>query len=306
MRRCNIVGFDGFDECIGEMAALFYRMAGYKVTLSNQPVNCDLLVILRGEPPNDSCLPEVTADVHVYNYVSHLVPRYTQWLRNRKHRVIVPHLAYLPTGYLEENGISSVVLSFPPVIPDLWFRKQDAQGRIPGLVHVGNYKGAHGIEGDSQQAGFVNFVKSSDVLVYGSGWELILPSKRCLGKLAMDKVPDVYSRYHQAVGLMYPIQRGYTISGRFFQAPLSGCSVLTEAIPLHSTPPGLILVDWSESTSALVRVSKAEEGLEERAYLYWRKSTEGLACELGLDLGHRMSQLQDFGIARAVRRYMEK
>lgn len=292
-RTACIVGFDGHDQCIGIMTASFYSMAGYATRLEiTTPTPADLLVILRGEPPGDlEMMLARYGEVHVYGYVTKLSKLYSSILKGVQHKIIVPDPSYLPEGYLQEHGNASVVISFPAVIPDFWYVPRRAKTKLQA-VHIGNYKANE----DEVNANFVRHIVKSDVKVYGQGWRQVVRSKNYLGPLPMIDVSSIYSISEVGLGIMYPYQRGFTLSSRFFQAPLTGTPLLSEAIPLLSNCPGVFEIDYRQDDLFLKDFINSRDcvDLAENAYEYWRRSTINLANKIELDLLNRLSMASSF------------
>lgn len=296
-KTCQIVGFDGSDSCIETMAASFYIKAGYDVKVGvRSPTNCDLLVILRGAIPTDLNLSFYSL-VHLYGYAWSLDSAYTNLLDGVIHKVIVPHSSYLPKGYSDRYGDANVIFSYPPVIPDFWYKKS-SENIMHDYVHIGNYKKN---QSDDVAAGFVHNLRENGVTVYGNGWEGILPSHLLMGPLEMGRVSEVYSSSKAGLGIMYPYQRKFSFSGRFFQAPLAGVPLFTECLPLLSACPGLHQVDWTKSvhlSSDFNLISGSH--LSDMAYLYWRDMTIALSDKLGVNLLARLFPASSFTDARKI------
>jgi hypothetical protein len=293
-KKCQIVGFDGADECIETMAAAFYMNAGYDVQMGVRiPSPCDLLVILRGAVPVGLDFLDYS-EVHLYGYAWRLDAIYTDLLKSVRHKLIIPHVSYLPDGYSDIHGDSNVIYSFPPVIPDFWYVENGSHDG--SIVHVGNYKKN---QSDQSVDGFVQNLRNNNVEVYGAGWEDVLPSSQLKGSLDMGKLSSVYSKSQLGVGIMYSFQRKFSFSGRFFQAPLAGLPLLTESIPLLSSCPGLHELDWRENIDfhTLPNFLSGVE-LAQSAYAYWRNQTLNLALRLDINLLNRLFPAKGFRSGR--------
>jgi hypothetical protein len=83
---------------------------------------------------------------------------------------------------------------------------------------------------------------------------------------------------------MYPYQRGKTLSGRMWQAPLHGCFVISEEGTNISHCPGVVEVsDFNaDNLAAFDRSIEKCKALAAEAAKYWATATQKLAEELGL------------------------
>ena len=269
-KQCVIASYDYLDLDVYWNARLFYQSMGYRVRLGCSASNADLLVVLRGSPKEvDTGFRGV---IHVYSYVG--VPQEDC----REHfpnagRIFL--ISLVPPERLSPNVIH--VEGYLPVIPGLWFTslsKADGHGRP---VHISNYKE---IGGDRYQEELLQLARSGDVDVYGSGWSRHGVNT---GRISHWQANLLLARSPCCFGLMYPHQRGLTLSGRMWQAPLQGCYVITEQGTNIIRAPGVVEVgSFLESPFPHRMYPSSRENLRREAAGFWIQATERLAHDLRL------------------------
>ena len=106
--------------------------------------------------------------------------------------------------------------------------------------------------------------------IWGSGW--MVNNELYHGKAGLFQVSSIYSKSEFAFGLMYPFQREVTISGRFWHAPLNGCSLLSEPGLYTQKIPGIIETDYSinDITKKIERNSDRKT-LQKESQEFWEK-----------------------------------
>jgi hypothetical protein len=207
--------------------------------------------------------------------------------------MIVTHASYLPTDYSLRHGDGSIIFAFPPVIPDFWYQSVPVDKKIKSL-HIGNLKKID----DAVMNDFVRFITKNNVDVYGSGWKDLIHDDRYKGSLSMGSLSEVYSKAQIALGIMYPEQRKFSFSGRFFQAPLAGTPLITEASPLLSNCPGIYEVDYSQGHGIDHYIEMiGGHNIADESYEFWRKLTVDLSRKLNLNLNARLSLSTNFNSA---------
>jgi hypothetical protein len=82
---------------------------------------------------------------------------------------------------------------------------------------------------------------------------------------------------------MYDYQIGKTLSGRMWQAPLSGCYVFTELTSNILNCPGVIEVESYKNTVKLIKTKNFEIINIPEVILFWNKHTNELADKLNLN-----------------------
>ena len=193
---------------------LFYLAAGFALVRDGEDPDLDLLVILRGDP--GQAHREHRGIVHVYDYVKELQVDWPACFpRAREIRLVsLFQPDPLPDGVRWVPG-------YLPVIPEFWqrhpFRKK---ARRP--LHIANFKP---MGDDPYQRDLARLARHGLVRVYGARWDRLGLATHGLSYLeANRRLADAWCCY----GLMYPYQRGATLSGRMWQAPLHGCQVISE------------------------------------------------------------------------------
>ncbi|KEF42994.1 MAG: hypothetical protein ER33_03765 [Cyanobium sp. CACIAM 14] len=278
--RCHILSIDFQDLDVIWNVTLFYQAAGYSVSRDAQADGqtsagaIDLLVILRGDPgPSHQ---EHEGDVHIYDYVKELQ---VDWRRcfPRARRIQLVSLfrpPSLPEGIHWIKG-------YLPVIPEFWqlspFRK-----RLGRPVHIANFKP---IGDDPFQRDLAELARRELVEVHGRHWDRLDLRTQGLSYLEANRL---LARSWSCFGLMYPYQRGTTLSGRMWQAPLHGCLVISEKGTNPLGLPGVLEVERF-GPETLLSIASIRECLEirEAATRFWKEATSALARQL--ELPHRVA-----------------
>jgi hypothetical protein len=173
------------------------------------------------------------------------------------------------------------VHGFHPVVPALW--RAGSRGRSRriayGYVHVGHRKPNPG--GDSFLLQMDAIAGGGRCHFWGKGWPAA--GLTVHGPASLHESQQIYRRSNFALGVMYPFQRGRTISGRMWQAPLNGCMLLSEAVPPEVSLPGVArCIDFMSAFDAPHQVPDASRLIEE-ACSFWGDATKRLADILGLN-----------------------
>jgi hypothetical protein len=251
---------------------LFYQCAGYEVSSKHPDSTQDLLVILRGNPGEQ--FQEHSGDVHIYDYVKELQVDWKTCFPKAQ-RIFLVSL-FEPT--ITDPGIKWV-RGYLPVIPELWqqkpFRKKEERP-----LHIGNFKPL-GI--DTYQQDLIRLARRGHVRIHGANWDK--QDIRTSG-LSYWEANHLLAESYSCYGLMYPYQRGTTLSGRMWQAPLHGCMVISEKGTNPLNLPGILEVDRF-SPETLLSVSSILEcqRIRTSATHFWLNATEQIAHQLGLVLG---------------------
>ncbi len=268
-RSCNIVSIDFRDLDVIWNVRLFYACAGYVVSEKEPSSSEDLLVILRGDPGRRFI--EHRGVVHVYDYVKELDVDWKRCFPVAQKILLVslfkpkasdPDITWVP-GYL-------------PVIPEFWqrepFRKKEDRP-----LHIANLKPV-GI--DPYQQDLIRLARRGLIRVHGSNWDRLEIRTTGLSYLEANQLlAGAFCCY----GLMYPYQRGSTLSGRMWQAPLHGCLVISEKGTNPLQLPGILEVERF-APDTLLSVGSIQECLRIRtlATRYWKDATDQLAQRLGI------------------------
>jgi len=289
MNTCTIVGFPGNDALIAAGAKKLYSLAGFDVRVREGHLEeANLLVILRGSIPRDYDYNRYKA-IHVYSYVCPQDESYESFRGHAGVTVISTCRSYIhPSLRAPNNYNTKNIISYPPVFPEMWFTRIESLDLRKPFIHIGHFKGGHArvISEDEHQLGFLAYMSIVKADVYGRFWESIIPDEMCKGELKQEDVKGIYCQYKYALGIMYDYQRVCSFSGRFFEAPLAGCLLLTEALPGElPAPPGVFLVDYIKPSNIMYELHnhKKAKVLQQKAYEFWSNETLQLSALLGLD-----------------------
>ncbi len=126
------------------------------------------------------------------------------------------------------------------------------------------------------------FIESYEITIFGGRWQRIGVASRSLSYWQANRLIAASS---SCFGLMYPYQRGRSLSGRMWQAPINGCFVISEAGTNPHALPGLIEAESFGPQEANRHFSLEEcRRLSEQASAFWRNQTSELARQLDLPL----------------------
>lgn len=264
-----IMSYDYLDYDVYWNAKLFYRALGYEVRLGGDTSGVDLLVVLRGNPRGVD--PVFNGEVHVYHYVAEPQAACSQEFPNASRIILISLIRPndLPPDVIYVKG-------YLPVIPELWCVRQPQPARQEQPVHISNFKE---IGTDHYQDELLELARQGDLLVYGSGW-----SRHGVetGRISHWQANTILARSPWCYGFMYPHQRGVTLSGRMWQAPLHGCFVISELGTNITRAPGVIeACSFLEPPFPCGLPADSRERLRREASAFWIHATDRLARELG-------------------------
>lgn len=267
-RLCCILSLDYFDLDVFLNVYVFYRLAGFRISRSSSLMEASLLVVLRGIP--QQVTPYYQGDVHIYDYVKESQVDY---------RHFYPHarsITYISLSEPIDNPFGDQhVYGFLPVFPTIWTRAQTSK-TITKPVHISNFKP---MKLDFYQQQLLSLIHARRVTVYGSKWSSVNVSARPLSYLHANQL---LASSCFCFGLMYPYQRGTSLSGRMWQAPIHGCLVISElGTNIFNCPGVLESSNYEFDHSSLPSTPSL---LASEAQLFWRKKTQQLADDLSLTL----------------------
>jgi hypothetical protein len=266
---CVFLSFDYLDYDVFLNARVFYRLAGYYIHDSISLASCDLLVVFRGIPSR--VYTEYSGPVHFYDYVLEHQIDLAYFFPNASSLTIISI-----QHTVDDFPFGRVIYGYLPVIPSVWQFSLPFTKRSPIPVHVSNYKP---LQGDQFQQQLISQIKSSRIRVYGAKWNSIQIRARPLSYLEANlKLANAYFCY----GLMYPYQRGKSLSGRMWQAPIQGCTVISEENTNIFLCPGVVEVSNFSDISHL-SIERPHD-LAMRAASFWLGKTNELAKDLNLTL----------------------
>jgi hypothetical protein len=268
-KSCVFLSFDYLDYDVFLNARVFYRLAGYYIHDSINLTSCDLLVVFRGIPSR--VYTEYSGPIHFYDYVLEHQIDLAYFFPNASSLTIISI-----QHTVNDFPFGRVVYGYLPVIPSVWQFSLPFTKRSLIPVHISNYKP---LQGDRFQQQLISQIKSSRIRVYGGKWNSIQIRARPLSYFAANlKLANAYFCY----GLMYPYQRGKSLSGRMWQAPIQGCTVISEENTNIFFCPGVVEVsDFSDVSHLSV---ERPHDLAMRAECFWLGKTNELAKDLNLTL----------------------
>jgi len=266
---CRIVSSEYLDRDVYLNVRCLYAAAGYRLQ-GRGGADPDLLVVLRGD--QGTADRDYAGPIHLYDYVKEYrvdwaarypASRAITWISlDQPGAIADPRLRHL-CGYL-------------PVFAELWRCRTRRRRQRP--VHVANYKR---IPGDAFQEQLLGLIRSGLVEVHGGRWQTVGVSARPLSYLQANRL---IAGRASCFGLMWPYQRGRTLSGRMWQAPLNGCFVFAEPGSDPLGCPGVLMLErFDEQAATLIFAPEEGEALARQAAAFWRSHTEALAAGLGLD-----------------------
>ena len=268
-KRCCILSFDYSDFDVLLNVSAFYRLAGFLIVSPKQFSECDLLVILRGIPPR--VFSEYTGLIHCYDYVLECDVDLHYYFPNASCVSVISI-----SRQRDSLNDSSTIYGYLPVIPSLWHFPLQFTRRSSLPLHVSNYKP---LVDDPFQQQIIALAKAGKLRVYGSKWDRIKISARPLSYLSANIILRTTSLCY---GLMYPYQRGKSLSGRMWQAPIQGCVVISEKETNPFLCPGVFAVE-SFSDPPLIQRHNPDV-LARQASEFWLTKTNLLANDLDLFL----------------------
>lgn len=261
------MSYDYMDLDVYWNVKLFYLSAGFQVATNASPSDHELLVLLRGDPGDQ--LKTYRGIVHVYDYVKELT---IDW------RTRIPRAAQIVVVSLSRPaGSESIgfVHGYLPIIPELW-QEDPFRKRPQRPYHISNFKP---MREDPYQRDLVRLGRHGLIQLYGNRWDQVDIRAHGVSYWEANRMlASAYSCY----GLMYPYQRGTTLSGRMWQAPLLGCFVISERGTNPFGCPGVIEVDrFSPDTLLLADSIRDCWTLRQQATAHWREATIAIARGLG-------------------------
>jgi hypothetical protein len=278
-KNCCFLFFDYIDFDVYLNARIFYRMAGYKLMPKKKIRDCELLVFFRGVP--DQIYSDYKGIVHFYDYVCE---------HDVKIRKFFPMASEVIVISIRQNNNHSpsyhYIHGYLPVIPSLWQIDIPLLARSSVPLHISNYKP---LSNDSYQNQLISMIQEQRIRVFGSKWDRVNITARPLSYLEANlKLKSAYKCY----GLMYPYQRGRSLSGRMWQGPILGCIVISEENTNIFSCPGV--VEMSSFNHNLPHISMSATEIACRSTVFWNMQTARLAADLRLSLKHNNLSLEIF------------
>jgi len=285
---CRIVSSEYLDKDVYLNIRAFYRAAGYRLIPPTPRFDgasvrqADLLVVLRGD--NGSDLQDFRGPIHVYDYVKEYVVDWARRYPAAAHITVVALAASSCHPAVESHCSSddsprvSRVDAYLPVIPALWMRPWPGKGQQP--VHISNFKR---MGDDAYQNDLLALIRAGVVRAFGANWQLAGVKAHPLSYRQANRLMAASAC---CFGLMWPYQRGRTLSGRMWQAPLNGCFVLSEkGTDILGCPGVLERETFHADAATLVLPPQACRELVLEASAFWESHSRSLAAALGLNPG---------------------
>jgi hypothetical protein len=276
--QCNVFSFDYLDYDVYLNIQVFYRLAGYKVVSHSDLSSSDLVVVLRGQP--SEIFTDYAGIVHVYDYVKELSIDYAIYFPTAS-LIYFVSINQDPTSLSTDSRTCVHVSGYLPVIPDIWTRPSIRKTYAKPL-HIGNYKP---IQDDLFQKQLIHMSRLGEIKIFGSKWDKVGISA-C--SLSYKTANHLLSKAEHCYGLMYPYQRGKSLSGRMWQAPINGCYVISEPGTNIFHCPGVIEAD--DYVDIIKHLPQDFSHVSLQSVSFWTNHTYKLACELDLTL--RLHTLQ--------------
>jgi hypothetical protein len=270
---CRIVSSDYLDRDVYLNIRCFYASAGYRL-IGPEHAAVDLLVVLRGD--NGTADQSFAAAIHIYDYVKEYQ---VDWARRypAARSIVLVSLDDPPPPSADPPSADPRlrhVRAYLPVIPGLWTCRSGPRRSRP--VHVSNYKR---MPGDPFQEELLALIQAGRVEVHGNRWEQVGVRAR---PLSYRRANRLIAGSASCFGLMWPYQRGVTLSGRMWQAPLNGCFVLSEPGTDRLGCPGVLERPHFDLTSASLRFGPERcDALAREAAAFWEAHTRRLGVALG-------------------------
>lgn len=285
---CRIISSDYLDKDVYLNISAFYRAAGYRLIPPTVRLNgasddrADLLVVLRGD--NGSELKDFHGPVHIYDYVKEYAVDWGCRYPSAAHITVVAlasssfHSAEDSKSASHASSRVSRVDAYLPVIPALWKRPWSGKRQQP--VHISNFKR---MGDDAYQRDLLALIRAGVVRAFGANWQLAGVRAH---PLSYRQANQHLSASAWCFGLMWPYQRGRTLSGRMWQAPLNGCFVLSERGTDILGCPGVIECEAFHAEAATLGLDpQACRDLADKASAFWESHSRSLAAALGFDSG---------------------
>jgi len=285
---CRIVSSDYLDKDVYLNIRAFYRAAGYRLIPPTASVNdashdqADLLVVLRGD--NGCDLKDFHGPIHVYDYVKEYAVNWELRYPSAAHVTVVAlgsssfHPGEDSQSASDDSSRVSRVDAYLPVIPALWMRPWSGKRQQP--VHISNFKR---MGDDAYQLALLALIRAGVVRAFGANWQLAGVRAH---PLSYRQANQLLAASAWCFGLMWPYQRGRTLSGRMWQAPLNGCFVLSETGTDILGCPGVIECEAFYADASILKLTpEACRDLADEALAFWERHNRSLAAALGFDSG---------------------
>jgi len=277
-QKCSILSFDYLDFDVYLNIVAFYHSAGYQVSLDFDGSLPDLVVVLRGWPPH--IYNDYTGVIHVYDYVKEHSIDYLAFFP-RASRLF--YISVTPNPVLDFSATSPNIYihGYLPVIPEIWssFAKRKKNQKP---LHIANYKP---MLADPYQSHLITLANQHFIKIYGAKWHKVGIASSSVSYWAANQL---LAKASHCFGLMYPYQRGKSLSGRMWQAPINGCVVISEAGTNIFGCPGIVECD---DYLLISRDLPPSSYIASQSISFWKEKTCLLALHLGLTLSKNTDYL---------------
>jgi hypothetical protein len=271
---CLIYCNDGFDIATLFNLIKMYAKFGFNVIFTTRKIiNCNLLVIPRGDNIDLPIDFSNKIPIHIYNYVGNNIVKIIEKISSNPYIVLAPSRDLLEQSHVEENR--GFIAAFP-VYPEYWTDKSGIkiENSKYDLVHIGNKKLYSGTLHDQYAIALDKLISQDTVHLWGRGWDKSsIDANKYHGSIAVLNLKYIYSRTDIALGLMYPFQRELgTFSERFWQAPLNGTILLSEPTRYIGVIPGVFETDL-QNIDRSIRKKYSKQEIADASSKYWSEST---------------------------------
>jgi hypothetical protein len=277
-KKCSILSFDYLDFDVYLNIVAFYHSAGYQVSLDSVGVSSDLVIVLRGWPPH--IYNDYTGDIHVYDYVKELSIDYSKFFP-RASRLFYISITPDPVRDFSATSPNIYIHGYLPVIPEIWTSLAKRKTCSKPL-HIANYKP---MSADLYQSQLITLANQQFIKIYGAKWHMVGIASSSVSYWAANQL---LAKASHCFGLMYPYQRGKSLSGRMWQAPINGCVVISEAGTNIFGCPGIV---ECEDYLLISRDLPPSSYIASQSISFWKGKTRLLALHLGLTLSKKTDHL---------------
>jgi len=272
--HAHLYGTDGFDPDVSANLHSFYRVLGYLTYAVTKLGRGSLLVVQRpGDRGIDASAYE---QVHVYDYIGRDIGGTLESLLSHPDVQIFTSCQARGVDLEKRFPVFSgrIHVQLPPVDISLWTSPSMPAVKEYPLVHVGNYKPYYAEGVDTYATVLFELARMGRLSIWGRGWDDVnAPQSAVKGRIRLKKVSEVYRHSGLAIGMMYPFQREVTISGRFWQAPLNGCLVMSEPSLYADGLPGVASFETVTDVLALANNTDrpSSVAIAREASAFWRQ-----------------------------------
>ena len=266
-----IFGHDGLDVDVAINLKHLYQDLGFRVVIAKQLHVADLLCVIRTPIRQNSDIFRYS-QIHVFDYVcAENIEFLSSLVNHPKSTIFVPSIRrFNHNGDLNPALEEKMLVLLPPVFTKIWISKKIPKEHF-NIVHVGNFKPYYENNTDVYANRFINQMANGSVKIWGKGWNKKILQSNIIKPAPLLKVSLIYKSASLALGMMYPFQRNYTISGRYWQAPLNGALLITEPNVVAEGIPGVVQSDYIQDLTKLTNLLNEDSRIQikKSAKIFW-------------------------------------